>query len=145
MVDRRTRDVNAAAKAAVEPFVREIEGRVDLPPHVSAYDAAQAVLCTLTQRLSEGEARDILDALPASLRPLLQSCVQHQSTYGLEGFLRRVAAHLDVTPAEAEAITRAVFALMHERLPAKEIEDAASQLPRDLQELWRAPAAGGRA
>jgi len=38
-----------------------------------------------------------------------------------------------------------VFALMHERLPAKEIEDAASQLPRDLQELWRAPAAGGRA
>jgi len=138
MIDRRAPEVRAAFGAAVEPFVREIEGRVTLPSHVSAHDAAWAVLCTLTQRLSEGEARDTLEGMPASLRPLLQPCAQHQTTYGLEGFLRRVAAHLDIMPPEAEVITRAVFALMHERRPANEIEDAASQLPRDLENLWLA-------
>jgi uncharacterized protein (DUF2267 family) len=29
-----------------------------------------------------------------------------------------------------------VFAALHEWLPAKEIDNAASQLPRDLQDLW---------
>jgi uncharacterized protein (DUF2267 family) len=68
--------------------------------------------------------------------PLLQPCAQHQTTYGLEGFLRRVAAPPEVTPAEAEANAHMVFALLHERLPAKEIEEAASQLPCAPEDLW---------
>ena len=32
-----------------------------LPAHVSAAEAALAVMCTLTERLSSGEAADVLD------------------------------------------------------------------------------------
>jgi uncharacterized protein (DUF2267 family) len=46
-----------------------------------------------------------------------------------------VAAYLDLAPAAADTIARGVFATLHEWLPAKEIDNAASQLPRDLQDL----------
>ena len=36
----------------------------------------------------------------------------------------------------AEAIARAVFAAVRRRLPQKEGQDVASQLPRDLKVLW---------
>jgi uncharacterized protein (DUF2267 family) len=102
---------------------------------VSSPDAAWAVLCAPTQHLNESDPHRVVEAMPPALQPLLQPYAQHQTAYGLEGFLRRVAAHLDLTPAEADTIARGVFAALHEWLPAKEIDNAASRLPRDLRDL----------
>jgi uncharacterized protein (DUF2267 family) len=111
-----------------------------LPPGVHGTDAAAAVLCVLAQRLSGGEARDLVATLPEGLRPLVEPCARHRGEEGerfdRDEFLRRVAARLHVTVPQAEEIARAVFAAVRRTLPAKEVHDVASQLPRELEALW---------
>ena len=57
--------------------------------------------------------------------------------FDYDQFLRRVAAHLDVSAPKAEEITRAVFTAVRQTLPVKEQQDVAGQLPWDLEQLWR--------
>jgi uncharacterized protein (DUF2267 family) len=142
-----------ADRLALRVF-EEIKGSGLLPPDVTEADALAAVLCPLCQRLSRGEAKDLLLALPPGLRPLLERCALHRAEEGekfhREELLQRIAQQLNVSAAQAEAIARLVFTALQRALPAKEIRDVASQLPSDLQSLWidnpvaasRAPAQG---
>jgi uncharacterized protein (DUF2267 family) len=127
-----------SANAGVEA---EIERQGALPPGARGTDAAAAVLCVLAQRLSRGEARDLVAGLPEGLRPRVQSCARHRGERGeafdYAEFLRRVAAHLHVSEPEAEDIARAVLAAVRRTLPAEEQRDVVDQLPRDLEQLWR--------
>ena len=126
------------ATAGVEAAIERQGG---LPPGVQGTDAAAAVLCVLAQRLSGGEARDLVVTLPAGLRPRVQACARHHGERGeafdYHEFLRRVAAHLDVSGPQAEDIARTVFAAVRRTLPGKEQRDVASQWPWDLEQLWR--------
>jgi uncharacterized protein (DUF2267 family) len=135
-MDRSEAPVNATASVEAE-----IEQQGVLPPGVRGAGAAAAVLCVLEQRLSEGEARDLVVTLPEGLRPRVQACARHRGERGeafdYDEFLRRVAAHLDVSGPKAEEITRTVFAAVRRTLPVKEQQDVASQLPWDLEQLWR--------
>jgi uncharacterized protein (DUF2267 family) len=129
-----------------EAYTSEVGAEVEqlgvLPPGLYGTDAASAVLCVLAQRLSGGEARDLVTALLEGLRARVNVCASHRGERGevfdRDEFLRRVAAHLKVTVLQAEEIARAVFAAVRRRLPAKEVHDVASQLPRELEELWTA-------
>jgi uncharacterized protein (DUF2267 family) len=111
-----------------------------LPAGVCGIEAASAVLCVLAQRLSGGEARDLVAALPEGLRSRVAPCAGHRGQRGerfdLDEFRLRVATHLNVTVAQAEAIARAVFGAVKRTLPTKEVHDIASQLPRELEDLW---------
>jgi uncharacterized protein (DUF2267 family) len=133
-MDRSEAPVNATASVEAE-----IEQQGVLPPGVRGADAAAAVLCVLEQRLSGGEARDLV--VPERLRPGVQACARHRGERGeafdYDEFLRRVAAHLDVSGPEAEEIARTVFAAVRRTLPVKQRQDVASQLPWDLEQLWR--------
>jgi uncharacterized protein (DUF2267 family) len=135
-MDRSKAPANATAGVEVE-----IEQQGGLPPGRRGTDAAAAVMCVLAQRLSGGEARDLVMTLPEGLRPRVQACARHRGERGeafdYDEFLRRVAAHLDVSGAMAEEITRTVFAAVGRTLPVKERQDVASQLPWDLEQLWR--------
>lgn len=124
-----------------ERFVRDVESHAALPPHVRADSATAAVMCTLTERLTAGEAHELLESMPHSLRPLFQRCIEHRKGPVVERvnraeFLDRIATHLDVTPAHAELLSAAVFEAVHAQLPRKLITDVAHQLPGDLQDLW---------
>jgi uncharacterized protein (DUF2267 family) len=118
----------------------ELEEQGVLPPGVRGTEASSGVLCVLAQRLSGGEARDLVASLPPGLRARVDVCARHRGERGevfdRAEFLRRVATHLNVTEPQAEAITRAVFAVVRRRLPSKEVQDVASQLPRELRTLW---------
>jgi uncharacterized protein (DUF2267 family) len=131
-----------SATAGVEA---EIEQQGAVPPGVRVTDAAAAVLCVLAQRLSRGEARDLVAGLPEGLRPRVQACARHRGERGeafdYDEFLRRVAAHLDIGEPEAEDIARTVFAAVRRTLPVKEQHDIVDQLPRDLEQLWRSTSA----
>jgi uncharacterized protein (DUF2267 family) len=135
-MDRSEAPVNATAGVEAD-----IERQGGLPPGVRGTDAAAAVLCVLAQRLSGGEARDLVVTLPEGLRPRVQACARHRGERGeafdYDEFLRRVAAHLDVSGPQAEDIARTVFAAVRRTLPVKEQQDVASQLPWDLEQLWR--------
>jgi uncharacterized protein (DUF2267 family) len=71
----------------------------------------------------------------------MHACARHRGergqTFDYDEFLRRVAAHLDVNRPEAEEIARTVFAAVQRTLPVKERQDAASQLPRNPEQLWQ--------
>jgi uncharacterized protein (DUF2267 family) len=128
---------------SVERFFGRIEQSRVLPSSISVLDAVSAVLCTLSQRVTAGEARDFVAAMPPDLEALLAPCVLHRDerpeTFGRVEFLRRVADHLRIEPVQAEALARAVFAAMNEELPRGQIDDVESQLPPDLKDLWRPP------
>jgi uncharacterized protein (DUF2267 family) len=127
-----------------DDLFRQVEQEVTLPGHVTGEDAVSAVMCVLTQRISGGEARDVAESLPGRARRLLQRCPRHHlerpDVFGLAGFIERVGRHLKVSNGEAEAVTRAVFAVARQWLPPKEVADIASQLPSDLRALWASPA-----
>jgi len=125
------------ARRAVE---EEIAERTRLPEGVTSCDAFSAVMCTLAQRVSGGEARELLLGLPATMRGLVERCARHRSeesdVFGREELLRRVAIHLRTEPAGAEPIVCAVFGAVKRVLPGKATFDIGSQLPVDLRELW---------
>ena len=126
-------------------LLAEIAEHAPLPPGVTAVDAFAAVMCMFTQRLSGGEARDVLLGLPAALHPLITRCIRHRDEQGAvfdrDQLLRSVADDLGTAPPLAEWIILAVFTAVQHALPAKEVRDVASQLPADLGALW---AAAGR-
>jgi uncharacterized protein (DUF2267 family) len=127
----------------------KVEEEVALPANVTGVDAVSAVVCVLGQRLSGGEAADLVQGLPRSVRDRLLPCPRHRrerpDRFGREGLIERVAAHLKVTAFEGEGITRAVFEVVRRALPGHEVRDVASQLPGDLRALWSEPLEAPRA
>jgi osmotically-inducible protein OsmY/uncharacterized protein (DUF2267 family) len=126
------------------PVLDRIEGSGALPPDVGPADAAQAVLCAVSLRMSRDEAYALAGTLPGELSRLLHPCVRHRreasDAFDQTEFLRRIADHLLVTPEQAQLIARAVFAALKHRVPPADIQEVAARLPGDLQELWRAAA-----
>jgi uncharacterized protein (DUF2267 family) len=127
---------------ARERFKRTVGSEARLPHEVDAEEAISAVMCTLTERLTAGEAHVLLDALPQFVRGFFSRCVAHRDGRPAErldraDFLDRVAHHLDLTPAHAELVCSAVFGAVRAEVPAKMVDDVAQQLPHGLKELWR--------
>lgn len=139
------RDLWAVRRAAppVEPhpILTQIEREVALPYGVTGVGAFTAAMGTLTLRLSKGEARHVLGALPPDLRPLLEPFVRDRDEAGEKldaaHLVSRVAVLLNMD--DPEALVRAVFAATQEYLRSDVLEHVMSQLPRDLQDLWMLP------
>jgi uncharacterized protein (DUF2267 family) len=129
------------AEQSARVLFHDLEQSGALPEGISAEDAASAVLCTLTRRLSGGEARDFAHAGPPAVRPFLIRCTRHRDehseTFDRNTFLRYVAEHLGIDTDAADRLSRAVFAAAQKQMPPKEVDDAASQLPDELRELWK--------
>lgn len=119
-----------------------IERTGKLPPGIDGAEAFTAVMCIFSQRLSGGEARHLWGDLPATLRPSVRSCMIHRAEaaaiFDRHELVHRVATHLGTNAHDAEDVIRAVFVAVRSCLPAKDVHDVASQLPRDLREMWLA-------
>ncbi len=106
--------------------------------------AAVAVLGVVEQRLSGPEARDLNEELPWALRDLLRRCELHPRSkperFGREELLAHVASAMGVDAAEAERVSRLVLQTARGLLSEKEASDVASQLPKDILDLWVPPA-----
>ncbi len=133
-------EATLAADEARRAIEEEIAAKAPLPAGVTSGDAFSAVMCALSQRVSRGEARELVLGLPETMRGLLERCAAHRSeesdVFGRDELLRRVALHLQLDPAEVEPIARAVFTAVKRILPEKAAFDIGSQLPVDLRELW---------
>jgi uncharacterized protein (DUF2267 family) len=123
-----------------EQLTSDVEHQAQLPLAVTGSDALDAVLCVLDQRLSAGDAAKVLDSLPGAARA---RCQRHRAErserFGLEGFLDRVSAHLQLSGEEAEIVTRAVFAVLPRWLSRKNMAAVARGLPPDLRIVWSDP------
>ncbi|HEU4648380.1 MAG TPA: DUF2267 domain-containing protein [Gemmatimonadales bacterium] len=132
-----------AAQDVAGQFFSHIALTGALVRDVTPQAAASAVLCVLSQRVSGGEAVQLRDALPGSLRELVSPCPRDRHDpphkFDRHEFLHRIARRLHIEDYEAEPVARAVFHALQEDIPAvrREIDDVEKQLPNDLKELWR--------
>ncbi|HEY2656336.1 MAG TPA: DUF2267 domain-containing protein [Solirubrobacteraceae bacterium] len=121
-----------------DPLVMSVAQLVSLAP-VQARRAVEAVLETLAVRISDGEVEDLMERLPAALRPSLEhglSQSRRATRMSLDQFLDRVAKLEGVSREEAERHARAVFVTLRKLVPNKEIYDLESELPRDYASLF---------
>jgi uncharacterized protein (DUF2267 family) len=104
--------------------------------------AARAVLETLAERITGGEARDLAVFLPPELRGLLEVTPEPAEAFGLDEFIRRVAEREGVDPPVAEEHARAVFTALGVAVAPGELRDMVAQLPRDFAPLLKAAGIG---
>jgi uncharacterized protein (DUF2267 family) len=100
----------------------------------SAQRAARAVLQTLAERLSKGEARDLASRLPAPLAAWLHT-TSGPEPFGYDEFLRRVAAREDADLETAARHAKAVFWALGGQVGEDEANDLAAELPQDFAPL----------
>ncbi|WP_437312983.1 DUF2267 domain-containing protein [Sorangium sp. So ce385] len=137
---KKTTAVARSIDDVSEQIFRQVEQSGALPPHLGAPEAVGAALCTLSRRLSGGEARDLASALPSTIQAIVQPCATHRDddpeVFGRREFLETLAEHLHIDTDQARAVSHAVFAAVEREIPTKEVTDIESQLPADLKELW---------
>jgi uncharacterized protein (DUF2267 family) len=104
--------------------------------------AVRAVLETLSERLTGGEAGDIALFLPQEVRPLLVPAPEPAEAFGADEFVRRVAEREGVDDATAREHVRAVFVALGAAVAPGELRDMAAQLPRDFEPFLRAAGLG---
>jgi uncharacterized protein (DUF2267 family) len=100
--------------------------------------AVRAVLHTLGERITRGEAEDIAAFLPTELRPILTSVPEPAESFGLEEFIQRVADREVVDKDAAADHVRAVFLALGQAVAPGELRDMAAQLSRDYNPLLEA-------
>jgi uncharacterized protein (DUF2267 family) len=102
--------------------------------------AIEATLQTVAERIGRGEARDLMEQLPAELAPWLSTSGGAQS-FDVDEFLRRVAEREGVETPEAERDARAVFRALALAVSPKEFDDVVAELSKDYAPLLpRGPA-----
>ena len=104
--------------------------------------AAVSVVNALLHRIQPSEAKDLRAQLPRKLVEFLPK--ENQAAPGTrafgrtrEDFLRVVAEDLRKDISEVEPLVRAVFQGLREHISEGEADDVESNLPPDLQDLWR--------
>jgi uncharacterized protein (DUF2267 family) len=101
----------------------------------TAERAVRAVLQTLGERLSVGEARDLAEQLPAQVGAWL-AAERHSQPMDVEEFLRRVAEREGVDVGTALRHVRAVFEALGRAVDPRELRDVFSELPKEYQPLF---------
>jgi uncharacterized protein (DUF2267 family) len=126
-----------------QALLDDIKLGTPLPPNVSPEVAFTAVMCTLSQHVTGGEALHVFDALPREIHSLVARCLIHRGErsegFGYDELVRRVGKHLDVSFDDAENVTLAVFRAVTKRLPEHELQKVSTQLPQELRMLWTPP------
>jgi uncharacterized protein (DUF2267 family) len=126
---------------ASHPVLQRIERSVKLPGLVTGAGAFAATMCLLLLRVRAAEATHLRQALPEALQDLIFRCAQEReeepTQFKGSEFLEVLASELGAPRADAERIALAVFGCVREVLPLAELKRLSSQLPHDLNELWR--------
>jgi uncharacterized protein (DUF2267 family) len=116
-----------------ERFITTVQEAADLNRE-QAERAIRATLETLSERIAEGEARDLAAELPPEVAPHLGRKGPAER-FDVDEFLRRVAELEGVDVETADAHARAVFAALGQAVSAKELADLEAELPKDFAPL----------
>ncbi|WP_445190208.1 DUF2267 domain-containing protein [Pseudonocardia sp. Cha107L01] len=100
----------------------------------SSQRVVEAVLSTLAEHLSRGEAADVLVRLPPELQPYLHTAGSPER-FGVAEFVHRVARRDGSDPGTAEKLAAAVFLVLRQAIGEDEFADLSAQLPREYAPL----------
>lgn len=116
-----------------------------LPGGVEADCAIAAVMGAVTRRMSRGEARRVIGAMPARHRAFLSRLVDERGEeaerLGRPGVLAAIRSDLG-GHVDAERVAHAVLGAVGRALPQGLLRDALGQLPPEVASLWRTEAEG---
>ncbi|MEH0936113.1 DUF2267 domain-containing protein [Micromonospora psammae] len=129
-----------------DTFVDQVARRTQVDSE-RAVQLTHAILETLAERLTGGEALDLAAQLPAPLQMVLKPSPRTESAdrFGSAEFLARVGRRAGVDEPAAREAVRAVFTTLREALTGGEFDDMATQLPRDYRKLVEPALAPGAA
>jgi uncharacterized protein (DUF2267 family) len=113
----------------LERFVKIVEQEGALTPD-EADNATRATFETLSERLSKGQARHLVEQLPGSGPWLFPTRETEPIDY--DEFLARVARRAGTDVSTAERYARAVFAGLGRALTADELAGLVADLPQDF-------------
>ncbi|SCG56395.1 Uncharacterized conserved protein, DUF2267 family [Micromonospora echinaurantiaca] len=116
-------------------FVDAVSRRSGLPPEQAAA-IARAVLQTMAERVTGGEADDLAGQLPDELgdylAPGTEAIEGRSAAFGPAAFLRRVGERAGVDEATARVGAGAVFATLRQAVTVGEFREMVARLPRGL-------------
>ncbi len=132
-------DIDAAVYET-ESWINELMRRLDWHDRERAYLALLATLHALRDSLPRDEAIYLAAQLPPLLRGLYYEGwhpAARSLTKSRSAFLARIHDGVHRDPGiDPEQVARAVFAMLAERLPPAEVEDARAATPGALHNLW---------
>lgn len=133
--------VETEAADQPHPLLAEVARRIALPEGISAATAFTVVMSNLSRRLTLGEARHVVRALPPDVRPLLEPSLldraEEPERFGRDELFARIAR--DLPTDRPEAVAREVIRTTERYLSKQAFKHVRSQLPADLNRLWTAP------
>jgi uncharacterized protein (DUF2267 family) len=116
-----------------EGFIGIVEEAAGLD-RAAAECATRAVLQTLAERLSAGEARDLAERLPPELTPWLGT-QSGAEPFDADEFVRRIAGREHVEDEVAARHGRAVLLALSRSVGGEEFDDMVAELPRSFAPL----------
>ena len=117
-----------------EEIVEEIRRPAGGLGSEAAERAVQATLQPLAERLPRGEARHLLEELPAELKPWIYTETEAEP-FGIDEFLGRVAQREDADLETALPHARAVFFALGDALSPEALAHLAASLPQTFDPL----------
>jgi uncharacterized protein (DUF2267 family) len=134
-------DPLAEASAVAQDWIADLMQRLQWRHHDIAYHALFACLHALRDSLPKDEAVYLGLAMPALIRGVYfegwRPTGRAIGARTRQAFLDRIHEGVGRDPAvDAEQLARTVFALLVERLPSSEIENAKAVTPAALHALW---------
>lgn len=119
-----------------QEFYDRVESRASFESEGEALAITHATLEAFSERISEGQARDLTDDLP---RPIAESLTHHHGNpaeLSLEEVVERIESH-DEVDADLEARDERIAAVLGTLAEAtgEGFEDLRAQLPSEFEEL----------
>jgi uncharacterized protein (DUF2267 family) len=125
-----------------EAFLSRVQERAGLD-RGRAEDVTEAVLSTLADRITRGEAEDLAAELPPEMRPWLLMTGPAAERFSAREFIWRVGRRVPgLDREEVERAVSAVLSTLREAVSPKEVRDMFSQLPADILALFSVRAGG---
>jgi uncharacterized protein (DUF2267 family) len=115
-----------------EQFVSSVAERAGVDPE-QAEALTRAVLATLAERITGGEARDLAAQLPVPLQNPLLSADEEAEAFSLDEFIRRTAQRAGTDRDTAGIGVAAVMTTLRESISSGEFDDVMSQLPQEFR------------
>jgi uncharacterized protein (DUF2267 family) len=120
-----------------EEFIKAVEEHTGVADREEAERAALSVLQTLADRLTGGEADDLLAQIPEPLKSTI-AVTEEADPIRYDEFVQRVALELELPDDEARERVRGVFDVLREAVTPGELDDVFAQLDRTYAELMPA-------
>ena len=121
-----------------DEFLAKVREHGEYADQAEADRTTRLVLGLLSQRLVDGERKDLAAQLPAELQEAVLTAAP-QENFGVEEFLRRVAHQLSATEETARWDASAVLTTLAEAISGGELNQILTQLPAGYAPLFGKP------